>query len=159
VQDAAVGHRAGAVQGQVERAPAPLPGDVPARLLGGRRDRKDHVGMRRDGAVADFEADDEAGTVEGLGRERGIAEVGRIDATDDQGGECSVARGLQDCCGVASGDAGQGGVPHALDLSASRGVGHRTAAGQQRGQRTRIDRAELAGPARHPGELRAGPLG
>ncbi len=60
---------------------------------------------------------------------------------------------------AASAPAGQVGVPHALDLSASRGVGHRTPAGKQRRQRAGLDRPELAGPARHPGELCAGALG
>ena len=43
-----------------------------------------------------------------------------------------------------------------LDLGAGGGVGDRAAAGQQGRQRAGVDRAALAGPARHPGQPGAG---
>ena len=55
---------------------------------------------------------------------------------------------------------GHGSTPQARSSSArARGVGDRTATGQQGRQAPGVDRAALTGPPRHPGQLRAGARG
>ena len=98
--------------------------------------------------------------LERVQRRRRVGQVARVHAGDDQRVEVPRRRGGQDLRRVPAGLAGQRGHPPGpRDLGPRGLVGDRPAAGQEIGQRAGLDRAALAGPARYPGQPRAGRLG
>ena len=91
----------------------------------------------------------------GAGR---VRQVRDLDARHDQErAELAGRRGLDDLAGVPAVPVRQfGHAPGGGDLVAGPRVGGRTAAGQQPGQRARLDGAALARPARDPHQAGAG---
>ena len=90
----------------------------------------------------------------------GDAEVGGVDATDDERAELAGRRCRDDAGRVAARGVVEGlHTPGGGDLGACRGIRERAATGQQGGQRTGLERTALTGPAGHPGEAGAGGLG
>ena len=149
------------VERRVERPAPALPVHEAAGLLGDRGHRQHHVGRVGDRAGPHLQADHEAGSP------RARARAGRVGAGRPGPRRRRPARRARRCAAAARiarrrGRAGRqrGRAPGRGDLGrgpAASSTGRPT--GQQAGQRAGLDRAALAGPARHPGELRAGGLG
>ena len=151
------GSEVGLPKHRLERARAALPVHERAGLVGDRRDREHHVGGAGHVGLAQLEGDHEARGVErGAGRGRVGGVVG-VDAADDQAAELAGGQGRDDRVGVAAGGLGQRvDAPGGGGVDARGGVGDRAAAGQQVGQAAGLDRAAVAGAARHPGQPGAG---
>lgn len=137
-----------------------LPVQEGAGLLGDRRHRQHHVGVLGDRGRPQFQRDHERGPGQRLLGEGRVRQVVHADAADHQRVQVAAGRGGQDLVGVATEPGRQvGHPPDRGGLGPGGQHGHRAAAGEQAGQGARLHRAPLAGPARHPGELRPGRVG
>ena len=90
----------------LERPRPTLPVDERARLLGDGCHREHDVRALGDGAVAQFQADDERRGVERRQRRGRIGQVVDLDAADEQGAQRAVRGGRQDARRVSPGGAG-----------------------------------------------------
>ncbi|TYQ13408.1 UNVERIFIED_ORG: hypothetical protein L601_001100000100 [Gordonia westfalica J30] len=84
IQYPMVGNVSGLGQRGGEAARTALPVDERALLLGDRRHREHHVGVRGHRRVPLFETHDEGCGGECVARSRGIGEIVEVDACDDQ---------------------------------------------------------------------------
>ena len=143
-----------------EAALTALPVQVGPGLLRRRRDREDHVGAFGHGAVPQLQAHHETRGVQGGQHRLGVGEVVGIDAADQQCAQAAIGSRGQNAIDVtAIGGRQVCDIPALGHLRAGGLVAERPATGQQSGQRAGLDRASLAGAARHPGQLRAGAFG
>ena len=107
-----------------------------------------------------LQADHEPGGVQCGQHHVGVGEVIGFDTADQQGAQRPVRGGGQDAVHVTPSGGWQfGDMPRSGDLRAGRLVVKWAAAGQQGGQRAGLQRAPLAGPARHPRQPGPGGVG
>ncbi|CAM3971197.1 hypothetical protein NORO109296_15630 [Nocardiopsis rhodophaea] len=155
-----VGQAAGDLQRVTEGALAALPVDESSGLLRHGRHRQHHVGAVGDRARPQLQADQEGHLGQGRAGEGRVGQVVQVDTGDDQRVDFTGRGRAQDGGGVAPLALGQrSGRPGTSGFGAGSGVGDGAAAGQQIGQRARLDGAALPGPPRDPGEPRAGAVG
>ena len=123
-------------------------------------DREDDVGRAGHVGLAQLERDHERRRVERGAERRRVRGVVGVDAADDETAELTGVDRGDDLVGVAAGRLGQGlEAPGGGHVDARLGVGDRAAAGQQVRQAAGLDRAAVAGPARHPGQPGTGARG
>ncbi len=107
VQHPGVGQSVGSAQHLGEGPLPALPVHERAGLLDGRRDRKDDVGALGHGRGPQLQAHDEVGRVDGRERSRGVGQVVRVDAADQQGAYAGRVHRRQQVAQTAAGIAGQ----------------------------------------------------
>ena len=145
------------MQHLAELADAALPVHEGPGTVGHRRHREDHVGGAGHLGLAHLEGHDEAGLLDGLTRERGVGEVGGVDATHDQATQLACGSSSHDGVAVATDCVGQVvDAPRGGEVDPGTRVGDRAAAREQCGQRTGLDGATVTGTARDPGDPGAG---
>ena len=135
-----------------------LPVEEGAGLLGDRGDRQHHVGALGDLAGPLLQADQEADRCPSASRARAGSGRSAASTPPTTSAASSPAAAASMIWPVSRPKPVRQGrqAPDRGDLVAGPRVGDRAAAGQQPGQRARLDRAALAGPARNPRQRGAG---
>ena len=130
-----------------------LPVEEGSRGFLQQADRKDHVGPLGHLGKPLLQGDHETTVLNGLAGSCRIGHVSQFHPRDDEGRELAAAGSGQHAGGVEAGLGRQVvDSPRDRDVHASIGVVDETSTGKQLRQQAGLDRSDLTGTTRHPGD-------
>ena len=130
-----------------EGTQASFPVDESTVLFKRRSDRQDHICTISYLTAANFKADKEVDSVEGIARSGRIVEIAQVNATDDEGLDAALSCSFQHLRSVESARCGDFAPRKALTRICA---GHRTTKGQESGKKTGLEATAFTRTTRHP---------